>query len=295
MHTHLRCFSALVCISLTLAGCKSSTPLDSLKPESMTASDRVLHTPSSEAQTSAAIDEYYGQNPAANASDTEKGDSSEVEGSSNFQLSDSLTQDAESTEVELASASESEPSNVLAGGFASAARKTMDVLGLGDAGPLGGNQTDLAMDIARFKSFPFAFDLPSVAGEQYNSSDFNYQLWVVDVWATWCGPCRKAIPDFVELQSEFQSAGVQVVGITCDSDAPERRAETTRLAYNIGQKLGVNYPLLIDDGSTKPQIPGFRSFPTTLFVTGDGQVRYMAVGVQPKDRMAEIISTILQI
>jgi len=118
---------------------------------------------------------------------------------------------------------------------------------------------------------------------------------VIDIWATWCAPCRKAIPEFVALQSEFESHGVQVIGITCDSNNPDDAAETARKAYNIGEKMNVNYPLLVDDGTTRPQIPGFRSFPTTLFVTADGQVRYMAIGVQPKERMTAIIRAILDI
>ena len=175
--------------------------------------------------------------------------------------------------------------------LASAARKTLDVF------RLGGERTpeDLASEIASFREFPFAFNLPTVGGEQNDSRQFTGQLIVVDIWATWCGPCKKAIPEFIELQNEFESHGVQVVGITCDSDDPAAAAETTRKAYNIGQKLGVNYPLLVDDGTTKGQIPGFRSYPTTLFLTADGQVQYMVVGVQPKERMAQIIRTILQI
>jgi hypothetical protein len=95
------------------------------------------------------------------------------------------------------------------------------------------------------------------------------------------------------MQSQYGSFGVQVVGITCDSKDPTKQAAAAPTAQAIGKQLGVNYPILMDDGTTTDKIPGFRSYPTTLFVTPDGQVRYMAVGVQSQERMAAILQALL--
>ena len=87
---------------------------------------------------------------------------------------------------------------------------------------------------------------------------------------------------------------MQVVGITCDSDDPAQAEATSRRALEIAQRLGVNYPLLLDDGSTTKQVPGFRGYPTTLFVTPDGIVRYKITGAQSKEALGAIIEVLLE-
>lgn len=182
----------------------------------------------------------------------------------------------------------------------SAARRTMDAFMASLPNPAAARREKLARTIADFDSFPFAFDLPTVTEGPtdthgwLSSQDANGSLLVVDIWATWCGPCRKAIPDFVAIQEEYESEGVQVVGITCDSADPAHAGQISRKAVEIGEQLGVNYPLLIDDGSTTKQVPGFRGYPTTLFVTPDGIVRYKVTGAQSKEALAEIVDVLLE-
>lgn len=179
-------------------------------------------------------------------------------------------------------------------GLTSAARRTFGSL----LAPLAPGSRDhsggIAAEIAAFKPFPFSFELPNVAGEMVNSKNFGGQLMLVDVWATWCGPCKTAIPELIEIQNEYQSMGVEIVGITCDSDDPQDAADVARKAFNIGKQLQVNYPLLVDNGTTIPQIPGFRGYPTMLFLTPDGQVRYMVTGVQSREKLAAMIQAVLQ-
>lgn len=204
----------------------------------------------------------------------------------------------------------------------SAARRTIDALKASLPNPAAARHEKLVAAIADFEPFPFAFDLPTIAASPagagdasgaandeaspaddpqsaagsnwLSSQDAAETLLVVDIWATWCDPCRKAIPDFVAVQQQYESLGVQVVGITCDSDDPAQAEATSRRALEIGQRLGVNYPLLLDDGSTTKQVPGFRGYPTTLFVTPDGVVRYKVTGAQSKEALGAIIEVLLE-
>lgn len=209
--------------------------------------------------------------------------------------------DAQESSLQLASAE-----------LPSTARRTIDAIRASLPNPVASRHEKLARAIADFEPFPFAFDLPTVStgpidphgpGDEANpttsatwlsSEDATDQLLVVDIWATWCAPCQKAIPDFVAIQQQYESQGVQVVGITCDSPDAAQTEAISRRAIEIGQRLGVNYPMLLDDGSTTSQVPGFRGYPTTLFVTPDGMVRYKVTGAQPKEALAAVVDILLE-
>lgn len=209
-------------------------------------------------------------------------------------LSDTSGGIANSTSADIQQSPTTEQANENPIQLASSSRSPFDAFRFALPGSARAREDALAREISSFDKFEFSFSLPTVAGEANDSRQFKGQLMVIDIWATWCAPCKRAIPDFIAIQEEFQAHGVQVVGITCDSADPADAPETARKAYAIGQQLGVNYPLLVDDGSTTKQVPGFRGYPTTLFMTPDGVVRYKVTGAQSKEKLASMINTILQ-
>src|SRR5678816_2311002 len=65
----------------------------------------------------------------------------------------------------------------------------------------------------------FEFKVPALAGGTLSSQDIKGKIAVIDVWATWCGPCRMVIPRLVKLQDKFKDKGVTVIGLNSDEDA----------------------------------------------------------------------------
>ncbi len=82
------------------------------------------------------------------------------------------------------------------------------------------------------------FRLPDLDGVMREAAEWDGKVLVVNFWATWCPPCRREIPDFMALQTQYGERGVQFVGIAVD----ERDA-----VVEFVQTLGVNYPTLVGD------------------------------------------------
>lgn len=130
--------------------------------------------------------------------------------------------------------------------------------------------------VREFAGGSFNFSLDDLHGGRLSNADFVGNVMVVDLWATWCPPCRKGIPHYKELQSKYKSQGVEVVGISMDDpDAPNDVLETVK---SFVEKQKFNYSVAMGDASIAGQLPGKMALPTTVFIDRNGRVRYIAKG-----------------
>ncbi|HEX8190454.1 MAG TPA: TlpA disulfide reductase family protein [Pyrinomonadaceae bacterium] len=82
-------------------------------------------------------------------------------------------------------------------------------------------------------------EIQSVDGAKFRLSDFKNKVVVVDLWATWCGPCRLEIPHLVDLQNEYGGKGVEVIGLTTEDPAEdEEKVRDFAKEFKINYKLG---------------------------------------------------------
>ncbi|MGW4497004.1 TlpA family protein disulfide reductase [Micromonospora sp. NPDC004336] len=89
---------------------------------------------------------------------------------------------------------------------------------------------------------------------------------VVNVWASWCPPCRGELPAFQRL-SERAAGQLRVVGVN-SGDSREG-------AQSIGEDFGVRFPVLVDRGERLKQELRRKAIPLTVFVDGQGRVRHV--------------------
>ena len=61
------------------------------------------------------------------------------------------------------------------------------------------------------------FKLATISGEEFYLSDYAGKVVMLNFWGTWCPPCRKEIPDLVNLQAKYNKDGLEIVGITLNS------------------------------------------------------------------------------
>lgn len=109
------------------------------------------------------------------------------------------------------------------------------------------------------------FTLPSLDGDTLTLSDLRGHVVVVNIWATWCAPCRDEMPDFVRLQEEFRQAGVRFVGVSIDAGG---FADIEPFA----REFDANYPLVLDDGSVYGVWRGSTGVPTTYLIDREGRI-----------------------
>ena len=141
------------------------------------------------------------------------------------------------------------------------------------------------------ESFAFDFTLPSINGETVSKADFEGKVLVVDIWGTWCPPCRAEVPHFVELQEELGPKGLQIVGINYEGTDTVDEALAEIAAFT--DQVPVNYPLLLGTEEVKDQVPNFEGYPTTIFIDRSGKVRLSVVGARSKSELQGIIEKLL--
>jgi thiol-disulfide isomerase/thioredoxin len=126
------------------------------------------------------------------------------------------------------------------------------------------------------------FELKSVSGETVKMSDLEGKVAVLDFWAVWCGPCRKSMPFFQELQDKYGDEGLEVVGLHVEDRVPSADEVAQYLA-----KLDVSYTNLL---STVDNDNAFIIFamPTTYLVDRDGVIVERHIGFDPATAPAEL-------
>jgi len=108
-------------------------------------------------------------------------------------------------------------------------------------------------------------------GEPIRMSDFRGQVLMVNYWATWCGPCRREIPELVRLKEEHGSKGFEIIGVSVDEEGFD-------VINPFLKEFDVNYPIVVDDYTYGDKLGGVYMVPTTYVVDRDGNIVFRKIG-----------------
>ncbi len=150
--------------------------------------------------------------------------------------------------------------------------------------------SSIQRELGAFQSFPFQLDLSDVSGRPIRLQDHLGKVVIVDLWGTWCGPCRKVIPHLVKLQNKHPQQ-LQVIGL-CNERTPDTGAATESLTAAMNE-FRINYPCALIDDKTVSKVPTFSGYPTMLFIDRTGKVRMVTVGVKAEAYWDSLVEELL--
>jgi len=120
-----------------------------------------------------------------------------------------------------------------------------------------------------------SFNAKDIDGNDVSSNVFkNSKLTVVNIWATFCGPCISEMPSLGELSQEYKDKGVSFIGIVGDTINFDGSTNTEIIekAKTIIKDTGASYTHLIPDSGLISLINSIGGYPATFFVDSNGNV-----------------------
>ncbi|TFH08405.1 MAG: TlpA family protein disulfide reductase [Nitrosomonadales bacterium] len=130
--------------------------------------------------------------------------------------------------------------------------------------------------------------LPDLQGKRQSISQWRGKVLVVNFWATWCEPCRREMPEFIELQDELRDQGLLFIGIALDHKSK---------VIQFSKEIGVNYPILLGgiEAMALAEAAGNRHavLPFTVIFDRNGEIISTHIGRIARDKLEPILKPLL--
>ena len=118
------------------------------------------------------------------------------------------------------------------------------------------------------------FALTDIAGNEITLGDLTGKVIFLNFWATWCGPCRHEIPDFIEFYEKYKEQGIEIIGISVD--------KSTKKVKDFMDEHKINYPVAMATNEIMGDYKPGRYIPTTIIINPKGDIVERKVGIMDK-------------
>lgn len=115
------------------------------------------------------------------------------------------------------------------------------------------------------------------SGTPIKLSNYSGKVMLINLWATWCGPCRMETPELVRLHKEYESRGVEMIGLSTENpDASARSVSEFVREFNVDYQIGWAKPEV-----AQIMMQGRTSIPQSFIIAKDGRVVRRFIGFNP--------------
>ena len=131
------------------------------------------------------------------------------------------------------------------------------------------------------------FALKDVNGDICRLTDLRGKVVLLNFFATWCGPCRQEIPDFVRLYAGLKDKGLEIIGVSLDQ-------EGEAVLRPFIKHYSISYPIVLGTSKVTHDYGGITGVPTTFLIDRNGIISNYFTGVRPGYVIEESVRKLLQ-
>jgi thiol-disulfide isomerase/thioredoxin len=155
----------------------------------------------------------------------------------------------------------------------------------GDAPKKNSEYPELAEKVAQA-------DVKNLDGSTFKVADRKGKVVLLNMWATWCGPCRAEMPALVKMQDEHREKGFEIIGLNTDD------GDTKEMIDKFAADMKLNYTLVWADSAMQAamlKISNFPGIPQSFLVDRDGKLRgvFKGGGKAEIQKMEELVATVV--
>ncbi len=132
------------------------------------------------------------------------------------------------------------------------------------------------------------FTLTTLEGNEFTLSKMKGSVVMIDFWATWCGPCRREIPNLVKIYDEYNDQGFEIIGISFDAKDELQTIKDFMSEYGMKWQVTYSGDEWYDETG---KLYGVNSIPSVWLVDKEGNLRYFDIhGEELKEKISELVA-----
>ena len=143
-------------------------------------------------------------------------------------------------------------------------------IGVGTQLPGGTSSKGIPAPQEGFKAPDFTLSTPE--GDSYTLSELEGRPILINLWASWCGPCRQEMPAMQKLYEEYEDDGFIVLAVNTTQQ------DNYEAAVGFANELGLTFPILMDIDGYVSDLYQLRATPTSFFVDTEGIIQEVVLG-----------------